>query len=46
LISELNAWAGLDKDQLLYFLADNVNDGFNVLTMKVVKALKDLSEEK
>ncbi len=42
LIKELEEWAGIDRDLLLYHLSDSKDDGFNSLAMKIVKILKDL----
>ena len=46
LIKELGAWAGVDEDILLFHLANSKDEGFNVLSMKAVKVLKDLAEER
>ena len=42
----MNAWAGIEKDLLLYHLSDSKDDNFNVLAMKLVKVLKDIADQK
>ena len=42
LVKEINAWADIDKDLLIYHLGDYKDDTFNVLAMKVVKVLKEI----
>ena len=44
-INELHAWLGLDKDFLLYHLSDFKNEPLNVLSMKIIKVLKEQEEE-
>jgi len=46
LVQEFKAWANIDQDLLLYHLSDYKDEGFNVLSMKIIKVLKDLQEEK
>lgn len=42
LIEELHAWAGIDKDLLLYHMSDRKDEGFGKMTVEVIKMLKDL----
>ena len=46
LVQEFKAWAKIDQDLLLYHLSDSKDEGFNVLSMKLIKVLKDLHDEK
>ena len=45
-IREVEAWTGIDRDTILYYLADVNQESFSVLAMSLIKKLKETAEDK
>ncbi len=45
-IREVEAWTGIDRDTILYYLADVNQENFSVLAMTLIKKLKEAAEDK